>query len=333
MLSEVVSSGADPESVAAERGFEVLGADELGRVLDEVIQANPDEWSRFVEGDEKARGKLTGFFVGQVMKATQGQADGKAVTSELLARRLMAFEVRQPSEAELPEYFRTISIGFGNTRRIEDEAYQAAEAAIWELDRTFGAFDGDLVVGGTSAYSFQMALPGGLTAPTAGVTGVAVLPTHRRRGILAQLMSDQLDEIVQRGDVFAALNASESQIYGRFGYGAADEAVSFELATDRSRLARLPETGRKDPARGLRGGSRADPAGLRGQPADTTGEMERSPDWWRIVLGPVEGWKGGGDQFFAVLEGDTGEPSGVRPLPGLGGLEDGRAPRGHDHRS
>ena len=65
---------------------------------------------------------------------------------------------------------------------------------------------------------------------------MAVLPTHRRRGILAQLMSDQL-EIVQRGDVFAALNASESQIYGRFGYRAADEAVSFELATGRGSAA------------------------------------------------------------------------------------------------
>ena len=37
-------------------------------------------------GDDKARGKLTGFFVGQVMKATKGQADGKAVTALLRQR-------------------------------------------------------------------------------------------------------------------------------------------------------------------------------------------------------------------------------------------------------
>ncbi|MDD9370693.1 MAG: hypothetical protein PV358_11320, partial [Acidimicrobiales bacterium] len=45
-----------------------------------------DEWARYVEGDDKARGKLTGFFVGQVMKATRGQADGKAVTALLRER-------------------------------------------------------------------------------------------------------------------------------------------------------------------------------------------------------------------------------------------------------
>ena len=49
----------------------------------QVIAEHPDDWTQFVEGDDKARGKLTGFFVGQVMKATKGQADGKAVTALL----------------------------------------------------------------------------------------------------------------------------------------------------------------------------------------------------------------------------------------------------------
>ena len=47
----------------------------------------PTEWDEYVSGDEKRRGKLTGFFVGQVMKATKGQADGKAVTALLEQRR------------------------------------------------------------------------------------------------------------------------------------------------------------------------------------------------------------------------------------------------------
>ena len=45
--------------------------------------ATPTSGSSFRAGDDKARGKLTGFFVGQVMKATQGQADGRAVTARL----------------------------------------------------------------------------------------------------------------------------------------------------------------------------------------------------------------------------------------------------------
>ena len=64
---------------------------DLEAVVDGVIAANPDDWAEFVAGDDKERGKkLTGFFVGQVMKATKGQADGKAVTALLNERRTSA---------------------------------------------------------------------------------------------------------------------------------------------------------------------------------------------------------------------------------------------------
>jgi aspartyl-tRNA(Asn)/glutamyl-tRNA(Gln) amidotransferase subunit B len=75
--------GGDPAAVAKEMGFEALGADTLGAVLDEVIAAHPDEWGRFVGGDDK----LTGFFTGAVMKATSGRANGKEVAAELRRRR------------------------------------------------------------------------------------------------------------------------------------------------------------------------------------------------------------------------------------------------------
>jgi aspartyl-tRNA(Asn)/glutamyl-tRNA(Gln) amidotransferase subunit B len=86
VLAEMVTSGETPAAIAKAKGFEAMGADATAAAVDQVIAANPDEWTRFVEGDDKARGKLTGFFVGQVMKATRGQADGKAVTSLLRER-------------------------------------------------------------------------------------------------------------------------------------------------------------------------------------------------------------------------------------------------------
>ncbi len=86
VLAEMVESGQAPATIAAERGFEAMGAGELDAVLDGVLDAHPEEWQRFVDGDAKARGKLTGFFVGKVMAATKGQADGKAVTAALQAR-------------------------------------------------------------------------------------------------------------------------------------------------------------------------------------------------------------------------------------------------------
>jgi aspartyl-tRNA(Asn)/glutamyl-tRNA(Gln) amidotransferase subunit B len=79
--------GGDPAAVAKEMGFEALGADTLGTVLDEIIGANPDEWARFLTGDEGERKKLMGFFTGAVMRATSNKANGKDVAAELNRRR------------------------------------------------------------------------------------------------------------------------------------------------------------------------------------------------------------------------------------------------------
>ena len=92
-----------------------------------------------------------------------------------------------------------------------------------EFDRGIVARDGDELVGRTQAISFSMSVPGG-ELPTAGVTGVTVSPTHRRRGILTELMRRQLDDIHERGEPLAALWSSETLIYGRFGYGLAAQS-------------------------------------------------------------------------------------------------------------
>ncbi|MFZ0249790.1 MAG: Asp-tRNA(Asn)/Glu-tRNA(Gln) amidotransferase subunit GatB [Acidimicrobiales bacterium] len=75
--------GGDPAAIAKEMGFEAMASDTLGAVLDEVIAANADEWARFIEGDDK----LMGFLTGAVIKATAGKANGKDVAAELRRRR------------------------------------------------------------------------------------------------------------------------------------------------------------------------------------------------------------------------------------------------------
>ncbi|MGH9179603.1 MAG: Asp-tRNA(Asn)/Glu-tRNA(Gln) amidotransferase subunit GatB [Acidimicrobiales bacterium] len=82
VLAQLLAEGGDPEAIAAARGFEALGEDVLTGAVDDVIAAHPAEWERYKGGDQK----VTGFFVGQVMKATAGKADGKAVTAALRAR-------------------------------------------------------------------------------------------------------------------------------------------------------------------------------------------------------------------------------------------------------
>ncbi len=89
VLADMVETGRDPATIAAEKGFEAMDTDELESLLDGIIADHPDEWARFVGGDDGDRKKMQGVFVGQVMKATRGQADGKVV-NQLLNQRASA---------------------------------------------------------------------------------------------------------------------------------------------------------------------------------------------------------------------------------------------------
>ena len=88
VLEVIVERGGavDPAAVASELGFEALGADALATVVDEVLAGHAADWASYVAGNDK----VAGMFVGKVMKATRGQADGKAVTALLQQRRAAA---------------------------------------------------------------------------------------------------------------------------------------------------------------------------------------------------------------------------------------------------
>ncbi|WP_420453854.1 Asp-tRNA(Asn)/Glu-tRNA(Gln) amidotransferase subunit GatB [Ilumatobacter sp.] len=73
----------DPDAIAADRGFEAMKSTELESMVDDAIASNPDAWEKYRAGEDKAMGAL----VGAVMKASRGQADGKAVTALLRSRR------------------------------------------------------------------------------------------------------------------------------------------------------------------------------------------------------------------------------------------------------
>ena len=72
VLAEVSRTGDRPADVVEREGLGSVEADELEGVVDDVISANPDEAERVRGGDKK----VVGFLMGQVMKATRGNADG-----------------------------------------------------------------------------------------------------------------------------------------------------------------------------------------------------------------------------------------------------------------
>ncbi len=83
VLKDLLDSGGDPDEIAARHGFEAMAAGDLEAVLDEVISAHPDEWTRYSAGEDK----LMGFFIGQVKSATDGRADLKVASALLRSRR------------------------------------------------------------------------------------------------------------------------------------------------------------------------------------------------------------------------------------------------------
>ncbi len=74
----------DPETLIEEKGLkQVSDTSEIEKIIDSIIDANPNEVAGFKAGKEK----LMGFFVGQVMKATAGKAN-PAIINKLLKEKL-----------------------------------------------------------------------------------------------------------------------------------------------------------------------------------------------------------------------------------------------------
>jgi len=77
------------DAVIEARGLkQVSDSGALEGIITEVIAGHPEQVQQFLEADEGRRKKLTGFFVGQVMKASKGQANPQMV-NELLAKKLV----------------------------------------------------------------------------------------------------------------------------------------------------------------------------------------------------------------------------------------------------
>jgi predicted acetyltransferase len=177
---------------------------------------------------------------------------------------------------------------------------------ILERDRTFEIVDGDLVVGGGSVFSFTVSVPGGAQVPAGGLTGVGVLPSHRRRGGLRALIDQVLADGISRGEPLSVLWASEGPIYRRFGYGVAALRATSIVGRQHIRFVPpVPEIGR------IRLLSVAE--ALRHLPAvwdelarTTPGVFGRSEAWWRDeVLDDAE-WRrqGAGVRFIPAIEMD-----------------------------
>ena len=224
---------------------------------------------------------------------------------------------------EFDDYQQAIYAGFGDPPL--GEQAMAAERAVKEIDRIHAARDGGRFVGGTAAFSFELTVPGGARVPAAGVSDVAILPTHTGRGILRELMVRQLDEVAERGEAAALLNSSDSGIYGRFGYGPADDVVEFEIDNRHAGQIRPPDTGGE-----LVLVDRTDAAAELADVYDRVarrrpGALGRSAAWWDYVLGEKATWRGGASPSVVVHRDGDGRTDGYALYRFTGEWGDGHA--------
>jgi predicted acetyltransferase len=236
----------------------------------------------------------------------------------------MSLEYRSPTADEFATVVRTTYAAFGEEPKDEDIE---RDRKLMSVDRVLAAWDDGRPVGVTASYPFELTIPGG-QVQAAGVTAVGVLPSHRRRGILRELMRRQLDDVHERGEPLAILWASESAIYGRFGYGSSAPAT--ELDAERSAFALREDSGPKGSIRLMSADEGAElfPPVYERVRRQRPGLLSRTDDWWRhALLADPEHWREGrGPKFYALLEMDH-EPVGYAVYR-MASKWDGGTPKG-----
>ncbi|UGY92876.1 GNAT family N-acetyltransferase [Streptomyces gobiensis] len=212
--------------------------------------------------------------------------------------------------ADIPGWLRAVSTGFLDAKQASHQELTPQEAAGrlegFELSRTQGAYDGDRCVATFRTFPQELTVPGGATLPATAVTQVTVTATHRRRGLLTQMMGNALAAAKERGDACANLIAAEYPIYGRYGFGPATWTTDFEVDIPRAGLNRHVASdtggGRIDvvEAGDVRKSGPACYERFRALPTGA-GVVDRGEHRWRKLTGdlrfPGDGWQ---QRFFAL---------------------------------
>jgi predicted acetyltransferase len=185
-------------------------------------------------------------------------------------------------------------------------------ATFFEDETTHGAIAADGAVAGIARWFETELSLAGPSLPAAGVTAVAVLPTHRRQGHLRRLMEAQLESIASAEVPIALLVAAEWPIYGRYGYGPAISACGYEIDASISRFT-AARTGTIElvTSADLRPHLEA----MHDQRwARTMGAVKRKPQIWERIAG-VSRWPGDSDDpgqaRGALWRDDSGDVQGA----------------------
>ncbi|MEU0966347.1 GNAT family N-acetyltransferase [Streptomyces sp. NPDC005917] len=224
-----------------------------------------------------------------------------------------AVEVRPVTESELADWHRALRTGFLRPPTLTADQLEARRRQ-FVPGRLLGAFDGPRCVATFRSFAQELTTVGGASVPADAISNVTVSATHRRRGLLTRMMSQDLAAAKERGDVVATLIAAEYPIYGRYGFGPATTLTEWTVEVARSGLDPRwsgPDDGGRidlvdaDDVRKL--GPELHERVRRGTP----GAVSRSELWWQLATGAVRfetDWK---EPFHAVYRSADGEVEGL----------------------
>lgn len=210
-------------------------------------------------------------------------------------------DYRPVTEDEFPAFAKALADGFSVD--VPDADFTDLIRTFHAPESTLGAFDGDEIVGTFAGLSVDLTIPGG-SIPMVGTTAVTVFPTHRRMGVMNEMMRLHLDNAVENGYAVAGLWASETSIYGRYGYGIATYAdtitmvardIRFRDGIDIDRVARISV---EDALAAL-------PPVFDQVLGHTPGMYSRSQEWWELeVLHDAE-WRRRGKTSLRIVVHET----------------------------
>ena len=221
----------------------------------------------------------------------------------------MTATVRRLEKGEELAFVRSVRVPFldPSTGEPDDEAADRRRAARIETERAWVVEDGGQFVGNSGVRTMDLTVPASPDnacpiVAMGGVTAVGVHPTHRRQGFLGQMMERMLDDSRSRGEPFAGLIASESVIYGRYGFGLASDLVEYRVDAVRSAFSvPAPRSGlrliERDEARKLF------PDIWEHDRRTRPGEPSRTAEFWEeYFLDKPEARRGATGLFFVVCD-------------------------------
>ena len=214
-------------------------------------------------------------------------------------------EMRNVSSDEFVQWVHAEARAHGNRLNDDPEILRPH----FDLDRSIAVFDQGTIIGGAHSHRLEISIPGG-SAVIAGVANVQVQPTHTRRGVMTRMMHHQIKDIHERGEPLAGLFASESIIYGRFGYGVGSLYERWLIDRQHNAYARPYESGGRivfvDPV----DITKELPEVFRRSTIDRPGIFQRPLHHWeRDSRAPEHRQGGPGGLFYAAYE-DSGRVDG-----------------------